>query len=376
MSAPANHGVGRRRTIIIGLLLAIPVRPGRMNAQSVQLDSATKVSFGVYLDTYYAFDFNRPRDHDRAFTTQAVRHNEFNVNLAFLDATLSGRRLRGRVAAQFGTSVQANYASEPRIGTVSGPDVSRFLQEAVVGYELTPHTWIDAGIFLSSFGSENWASRDNWTYTRSMVAENSPYYESGLKVTWRASRSLIAQVHLMNGWQIVSENNSSKAIGARLDYSPTSVVSLGYDAFLGNEASDSAVAGSRIWNEGIVTIVPSPRFQLRGTVDYGVQRSEPSLRDSWWGYSLIGRCAVTSTLAAAIRSERYEDPAKIIVATGLPYGLRASGYSFSVDLRPAPGLLWRIEYRELASKSALFPSRVNELVQRDKVVVTSAALTF
>jgi len=209
-----------------------------------------------------------------------------------------------------------------------------------------------------------------------MVAENSPYYESGLKITWRASHSLSAQVHLINGWQNVSENNSSKAVAARLDYSPTSVVSLGYDVFLGNEAPDSAVAASRIWNEGIFTIVPSPRFQLRGTVDYGVQRGETSPRDSWWGYSLIGRCAVTSKLAAAIRSERYEDPAKVIVATGLPYGLRASGYSFSVDLRPAPGLLWRMEYRELASKGALFPSRMNELVERDKVVLTSAALTF
>jgi hypothetical protein len=376
VTASTGNPGGNRLTIVIALLLTTLVTPGRMNAQNPQLDSATKVSFGGYLDTYYAFDFNRPREHDRAFTTQAARHNEFNVNLAFLEATLSGNRLRGRVAAQFGTSVQANYASEPRIGTLSGPDVSRFLQEAVVGYELTPHTWIDAGIFLSSFGSENWASRDNWTYTRSMVAENSPYYESGLKVTWRASRSLIAQVHLINGWQNVSENNSGKAVGARLDYSPISAVSLGYDAFLGNEAPDSAVAGRRVWNEGIFTIAPSRRFQLRGTVDYGVQRGETSRRDSWWGYSLIGRYAVTSKLAAAIRSERFEDPAKIIVATGLPYGLRASGYSFSVDFRPAPGLLWRMEYRELASNGALFPSRTNELVRGDKVMVSSAALTF
>jgi hypothetical protein len=69
-------------------------------------DTTLRVAFSGFVDSYFAYDVNHPRTLDRPFT-QAARHDEFNINLAFLDATLSGPRLRGRFAAQFGTSVQA-----------------------------------------------------------------------------------------------------------------------------------------------------------------------------------------------------------------------------------------------------------------------------
>ena len=77
-------------------------------------DTAPKVTFGGFIDSYYAFDFNRPASFDRAYTTQPARHNEFNVNLAFIEAKIDAPRYRGRLALQAGTSVQSNYAGEPR----------------------------------------------------------------------------------------------------------------------------------------------------------------------------------------------------------------------------------------------------------------------
>ena len=56
---------------------------------------------GGFVDTYYAFDFNRPSNFDRAYTTQPARHDEFNVNLAFLEAVLPegpDSPARGRLA--------------------------------------------------------------------------------------------------------------------------------------------------------------------------------------------------------------------------------------------------------------------------------------
>ena len=126
-------------------------------------DTAVTVSFGGFLDSYYAYDFGRPVNFDRPFTTQAVRHNEFNVNLAWFEAKVSGPRVRGRLALQAGTSVQSNYSGEPAFGTVSGPSLSRFIQEAVAGYQITPALWVDGGVFLSHIGMENWTSRDNPT---------------------------------------------------------------------------------------------------------------------------------------------------------------------------------------------------------------------
>ncbi len=72
--------------------------------------------------------------------------------------------------------MQSNYAGEPTKGSVSGPSLARIIQEAVVGLRLRQNVWVDAGVFYAHMGMESWASRDNPTYTRSLVADYSPYY--------------------------------------------------------------------------------------------------------------------------------------------------------------------------------------------------------
>src|SRR5262249_42830575 len=134
-------------------------------------DTTVKVSFGGFVDGYYAWDFGRPPTIDRSFfggalfTTQPSRHDEFNVNLAFAEAKVEGPRVHGRFALQAGTSVQNNYNGEPAIGIVSGPSLSRMIQEAYAGIKLGKNVWVDGGIFFSHMGMEGWISRDNPTYT-------------------------------------------------------------------------------------------------------------------------------------------------------------------------------------------------------------------
>src|SRR5689334_18378817 len=77
-------------------------------------DSIPKsVAWGAFVDSYYGFDFDQPGNLDRSFTTQPARHNEFNVNLVYLEGKLTEEKVHGRLALQAGTSVQSNYAGEP-----------------------------------------------------------------------------------------------------------------------------------------------------------------------------------------------------------------------------------------------------------------------
>ena len=367
------------RGVTIAALTALLAGPVVGRAQGAA-DTTVKVAFGGFVDSYFAYDFNRPRTLDRPFTTQAARHDEFNVNLAFLEAVLSGPRVRGRFAAQFGTSVQANYAAEPRLGTLSGPDVSRFIQEATAGYQVAPTLWIDGGIFFSPFGSESWISRDNWTYTRSFIADQSPYYEAGVKATWQATPTLAAQLHVINGWQNVSETNSDKALGARVDYTPKSGIDFAYDAFVGNEQPDSLPSQLRVWQEGIVQLQPTAALQLRATYDYGTQRRATAVGGSaaWNGWAVIARYQPTAAVAVAVRGESYSDPEQVIVATGKPFGLRVAGGSLNVDVAPAKRLLWRTELRALRDRDPLFVDErtTPTPTRRDTFVVSSVALTF
>jgi hypothetical protein len=340
-------------------------------------DTAVTVSFGGFVDSYYAYDFGRPVNFDRPFTTQAVRHNEFNVNLAYVEAIVTGGRVRGRLALQAGTSVQSNYAGEPAIGSVSGPSLSRFIQEAVAGYQIAPTLWIDGGIFYSHIGMESWASRDNLTYTRSMSFDFTPAYESGVRLVWQATPKLSAHFHVVNGWQNISENNQDKAVGMRFDYAQSSSTTFSYYNFVGNEASSSRL---RVFNGVGFKSGLTSAFTLQGNVDYGTQQQAVTGSSSWWSTALIGKLQVTPVVGVSGRVERYQDPDQVIVVTGSPGGFKATMASLGLDVSPLGNtrVLWRSELRGTLAGDPIFPNRSAStgVSKSNTLLVTSLALTF
>src|SRR6476620_9199769 len=146
---------------------------------AAQDSSKTSLVLSGYTEAYYAYDFNKPVDNNRPyFLYSHNRHNEFNVNLAFLKASYNADRVRGSVAVGVGTYMNANYAAE------SG--VLKNIFEANTGVKLSRNRnlWLDLGILPSHIGFESAISKDCWTLTRSIVAENTPYFESGARLTY------------------------------------------------------------------------------------------------------------------------------------------------------------------------------------------------
>jgi hypothetical protein len=373
------------KTVLVAIVAAL-LASGRTrlagqapDSGRVSPDTSTVRTFGGFVDTYYAWDFDRPASFDRAFTTQPVRQAEANVNLAFVEAKWSGPRYRGRLALQWGTSVQANYAAEPRIGAVSGPSVSQFIQEATAGYQLASSLWLDAGIFFAHAGYESWISRDNLAYSRSLVADFSPYYEAGAKMTWAASPKLTATFALVNGWQDISNYNTPPAGGVRFDYTPTSKVTLTYDNFVGNMAADSLPVQLRVYHDVIAQYNPNAKWQLAGVYSLGTQGHTIGADGtaSWWGMAALAKYHATSKLAFVGRVEQYSDPSQVIVVTGLPAGFQTTGGSFGVDVSLQAPVLWRTELRGFRSKSAVWPLHTSgDFGRNDGFLVTSLALSF
>jgi hypothetical protein len=356
---------------------AVAPAAGNTAAAHSSPDTAVTVSFGGFVDSYYAYDFGRPVNFDRPFTTQAERHDEFNVNLAYVEAKVSGPRVRGRLALQAGTSVQSNYAGEPTIGTVSGPSLSRFIQEAVAGYQIRPSLWVDGGIFLSHIGMENFTSRDNLTYTRSLSSDYTPFYQSGVKLTWQATPKLTALVTVVNGWQVISENNHDKAVGARLDYARSPSTTFSYYNFIGNEVSSSRL---RVFNGVGFKSGLTPAFTLQGNFDYGTQQRALTGSDSWFSVGVIGKLQVTPVVGVSGRVERYQDPDQVIVVTGSPDGFKATTSSLGLDVSPLGNtrVLWRSELRGTWAGDPIFPNRSTStgVSKSNTLLVTSLALTF
>jgi hypothetical protein len=349
------------------------------DAKPTATDAKPTVTFGAFVDGYYAWDFDRPATFDRAYTTQPARQAEFNVNLAFAEAKLDGPDVRGRFAVQFGTSVQANYAGEPHIGHVSGSSVSQYIQEASIGYKISPTLWVDGGIFFAHTGLEGWISRDNLAYTRSLIAEFSPYYEAGVKLTWTPSSAVTAQLLVLNGWQNISNYNTPPATGIRVDYVASPLLTLSYDNFFGDVAADGVPAQYRLYHDLIAQITLSSRWQLAGTFSLGTQsRSTPDGKTAtWYGFSVFAKYKVGPRVSLVARLERYADPDQVIVMTGLPDAFRTNGASLGVDVTPVPRLLWRTELRGFRSDAAVWPlHRSGDFGKDDLFAVTSLALTF
>jgi hypothetical protein len=330
------------------------------------------VKFGGFVDAYYAYDFDRPASRDRAFTTQPARHNEFNVNLAYLDAVIAADRVRGRFALQTGTSVQSNYAGEPTQGSVSGPSLSRDIQEATAGYRVTDKLWLDGGIYFSHIGMESFISRDNWTYSRSLMGDFSPYYQAGVKASYQFSDAWSGQLHVLNGWQNISENNENKALGTQVAWAPAGGWSVTYNTFWGQEVGNQG----RFFNDLVVKTPAWGKFQLEGAADYGIQHKPSGSGgfSKWYAGSLIGRYAFTERVAVAARVERYVDEDQVIVVTGGP-AFKTTGASVNLDVQLHKQLVWRTEVRELWCENKLYPS-AHGLVKNDGFVTTAFGLSF
>jgi len=365
--------------LLLALAIGLPAQSPD-SARSAPADTAVKVTIGAFVDGYYAYDFDRPPAIDRAYTTQPARHNEFNINLAYVEAKVDGARVHGRLALQAGTSVQSNYAGEPTVGTVSGSSLSRHIQEAFAGYRVAGKLWIDGGIFFSHIGNETWISRDDWTYSRSFVADFTPYYETGVRALWQATPALTVTGVVVNGWQNISETNSDKAIGIRLDCAISPAVTVSYDDFIGNEQPDSVPSRLRIFNEVLLKAQVSRTFGIELTADYGLQhRATGSGNDAFYIGAVVARYALDSKVALNGRVEYFGDRNGIL--TSVPpgaSGFRTGGASVGVDVLPQPRLLWRTELRGFTARDQVFPDRSSStpFSRSDGFVVTSLALTI
>lgn len=113
---------------------------------------ASQFHWQAFVDSYYAWDFNQPADQNRTYTTQPLRHSDFNLNLGLLEARYQSAGLRGRLGLQTGTYVQSNLATEPAL--------LQPVYAASAGVQLQEGLWLDAGIFPSHIGFEGILSAD------------------------------------------------------------------------------------------------------------------------------------------------------------------------------------------------------------------------
>ena len=319
-----------------------------------------KPEFFGYVGVYYGYDFNHPAGLTRpGFIYSENLHNQIAVNIALLGARYVSNRARGTFAIQTGTYPDANYAPEPQI--------FKNIYEAWGGVRVAKHLWLDAGIFLSHIGLEGPISRDDLTLTRSIMADNSPYYEAGAKLTYDTGQKWLFSALAVNGWQVIRDRNQNEAVGTQIQFRPTSKLLLNSSTFFGEGKNlpDSLGQQFRYFHDFYLTYDPSPKWKIAAAFDTGWEERATGLKgfNAWQGGALIVRRRLWARGGLVGRVEYFRDPAGVLAATRAG-GLNTVGYSLGFDYNPVPRVILRGEVKQFRDEKAVYienktPRRTN-----------------
>ncbi len=357
-------------------LFSIALLLGGVAIAVAQQDTISKPALTIdgYAELYYSYSFNQPNNNQLpGYLYSFNRHNEVSLNFGMIRATYEKDRVRGKIALMAGSYVKSNLAAEP--------DGLKNIYEANVGLKLseTKDLWLDAGIFSSHIGYESAVGADVWTLTRSIPAENSPYFSSGVKISYKTpNQKWFLSGLILNGWQRMQrvDGNHTLAFGHQLIYQPNEKILINSSSFVGSDTPDS-LRQMRYFHDLYAEIKLSPKMRMIAGFDIGVQQQYKHSKsyNMWYSPSLIGKYTFNDKWSISARAEYYADKKQVILVTDTENGFQTWGYSANLDYRISKEVLWRIELRSFDSKDAIF-TRNERAVSTNAFASTSLSIKF
>lgn len=335
-----------------------------------------KVKIGGLIDTYYGFDFNEPPGSDRPYSVSSARHNEISVNLAYIEVQYLNERIRARLVPGFGTYVNANYVNEK--------ETLKNLIEANAGVRLSKKRdiWVDAGIFGSPYTNETPVSKDHLMYTRSFAAEYVPYYLAGVKLSTPVGKKLKAYAYLLNGWQVIGNDNTSFSAGTQLEYRPNDNLLINWDTYTGNENTALTPDYRQRYFTDVYAIYHSGKhFSLTSCAYIGLQQKKDSLgtrsEAAWWQANATGSWHFGKRVSLSGRIEYFSDPEAVLAAPVTSeerFDCASAGLCLNVKI--GGNAVFRLEGRSFYSGHRVFIAENGQETNRSNLLITNLAIWF
>jgi Putative beta-barrel porin-2, OmpL-like. bbp2 len=333
-----------------------------------QEDAKLKTTFSGFLETYYSYDLNEPRsDAKLPFMYNYNRHNEFAVNIGLIRMKAEYDNVYGSIALHSGTYVDDNYAAEK----------TKYINEAFVGMYLdaSKKQTIEVGILPSYIGFETATSASNLTLTRSLLAENSPYFMTGAKYTYKPSDQWSFSGLLTNGWQRINKPNRKvlPSFGSQIVYKPSATATLNWSTYVGDEPLADDLQ-TRYFSNLYYDFAWKSKFRTIVGFDYGMQQKQAeSGFSSWLTPVLITQYYLNTKWQTAFRAEYYQDEKNVIIATSDEF--KTFGASVNFDYLPNSKVKLRNELRYLDADKDLFIKNGNT-VNSNLFFTTSLSFEF
>jgi len=298
-----------------------------------------------------------------------------SLNAAAVDVSLEPRPVGFHLTLVYGSGTDVLHAAEPA-GSAIGQAVWRAVYQASVSYTapIGSGLLLEAGIYPSHIGYETFFSKDNWNYTRGWMGEFSPYYQAGLKVSYAFDAHWSAQIHFLNGWQNIGDNNRAKAIGTQIAWSGD-LVSAALNTFAGPELPGDDTHW-RLFGDLTAQVKATPWLSLGATADVGRQ-DRPGEAALWHAAAVFARVAFSERVALALRGEYYDDRDGFMSGTPQTLGEGTA----TVELRPTEHLIVKLEGRHDFSGAAVFSGERDSagnltFSKSQTLAIASAVATF
>jgi len=341
-------------------------------ADPIDLDAINRIKVTGYLESYYSHDlYHSSADTRPEFAYSHHVLGKPSVNLAIIKTSYDDDKVRANLALGSGTYMRANYAQEP--------DNVQKIYEANFGVKLSrqQQVWLDAGVMSSHVGFESAIGLHNWTLTRSMMADNSPYFETGAKLSYSSDDGRwYASGLIVNGWQRIQRvsGNTSPTIGHQLTFRPNMKWTFNSSSLVGNDQSDRD-RRMRYFHHFYMQYHGENRWSLIAGFDIGAQQKTrgDDQYDMWFSPILIGRYRHSELISMALRAEYYQDANGVIVDLQSPgHEFKTLSYSANLDYVLEQNINFRVELRKFESKDKIFGEDNDQ--SRHSLILTSALI--
>lgn len=328
---------------------------------------------GGFVDLYYSFNDNRPAGHVNFFPGAGVaakRSEEFALNWAAVEIRRDPQPFGFHLIAAAGNAMEVLHAGEPE-GDSIGRDEFRHLYRASVSWMPSEKLRIEGGVYPSHIGFESAIPRDNWNYTGSWAANFTLYYQTGVKAAYAFSDQWSGELHVINGWQIIGENNDAKSLGGRLAWA-SDRASVALNGWAGPELPDDD-SHQRTLLDLVATAKLSDVLDVAFEAYVGRQEFPGSETAEWNAIAGFLRWQLAPTWAVALRVERFDDPDAGI--SGVSQEIEEG--TVTLEHRPEERAILRLEARYDRSTEPVFNGEVAGEGERNQLlVVLGAIFTF
>jgi len=307
------------------------------------------IHFSGYTEIYFSQDQHTWQDHQRpGFLFSHTSTNHVALNTAVLDFKYSSARVKTQLSLVEGTYANKVTSSEP-IGFGA-------LYVGNISYKLSQreNLWLQAGVFSSHIGLESAIGFSNLSLSRSLAAENSPYYESGLSLQFTSKNNKwYTSLLYLNGWQTMTlmPQQVTPGVGSQIQFKPNSKITLNHSTYFG-EAAVFDSSQTRFYQNFYANVILKDRWNIQLQADYGMQETGNSRLGKSWMTGFVGvSYQLNEKLSLVGRAEMLRDKYNLVIA-GINNDLW--GYSFNINYLLDEHLLLRAEWRNITSNNYTF----------------------